>query len=118
MQSPTRGSNRWSKGSTAPVRIALARSPRLRRGLSGYAAAAVLAPVLTLVLALLRAQLTLTTDVLAFLAAVIAVGLLGGLGPALFEVVAGLHPQDQVILNPSDSLAQGERVQVEQGDAQ
>jgi two-component system sensor histidine kinase KdpD len=70
--------------------IALARSPRLRRGLSGYAAAAVLAPLLTLVLALLRAQLTLTTDVLAFLAAVIAVGLLGGLGPALFEVVAGL----------------------------
>jgi two-component system sensor histidine kinase KdpD len=54
------------------------------------AAAAVLAPLLTLVLALLRAQLTLTTDVLAFLAAVIAVGLLGGLGPALFEVVAGL----------------------------
>jgi K+-sensing histidine kinase KdpD len=68
----------------------LASSPRLRRALSGYALAAVLAPVLTLALALLRAQLTLTTDVLAFLVAVIAVALLGGLGPALLEVVAGL----------------------------
>ena len=70
--------------------IALLRSPRLRRGLSGYALAAALAPVLTLVLALLRAQLTLATDVLAFLVAVMAVALLGGLGPALLEVVAGL----------------------------
>lgn len=70
--------------------IALPRSPRLRRGLSGYALAAALAPVLTLVLALLRAQLTLATDVLAFLVAVMAVALLGGLGPALLEVVAGL----------------------------
>jgi two-component system, OmpR family, sensor histidine kinase KdpD len=66
------------------------RSPGPRRGLSGYALAAALAPLLTLVLALLRAQLTLTTDVLAFLVAVIAVALLGGLGPALLEVVAGL----------------------------
>lgn len=70
--------------------IALPRSPRLRRGLSGYALAAGLAPLLTLVLALLHAQLTLTTDVLAFLVAVIALALLGGLGPALLEVVAGL----------------------------
>jgi RND family efflux transporter MFP subunit len=37
---------------------------------------------------------------------------------AKIEITAGLTPQDQVILNPSDSLAQGERVQVEQGDAQ
>ena len=69
---------------------AWASSPGLRRGLSGYALAAALAPLLTIVLALLRAQLTLTTDVLAFLAAVIPVALPGGLGPALLEVVAGL----------------------------
>jgi RND family efflux transporter MFP subunit len=37
---------------------------------------------------------------------------------ATVEVTYGVTPQDQVILNPSDSLAQGERVQVEQGDAQ
>jgi hypothetical protein len=37
---------------------------------------------------------------------------------AKVEITSGLTPQDQVILNPSDSLAQGERVQVEQGDAQ
>ena len=37
---------------------------------------------------------------------------------ATVEVTYGVIPQDQVILNPSDSLAQGERVQVEQGDAQ
>jgi RND family efflux transporter MFP subunit len=37
---------------------------------------------------------------------------------AKVEIISGLNPQDQVILNPSDSLAQGERVQVEQGDAE
>ena len=37
---------------------------------------------------------------------------------AKVEITSGLPSQDQVILNPSDSLAQGERVQVEQGDAQ
>ena len=37
---------------------------------------------------------------------------------AKVEITSGLTPQDQVILNPSDSLAQGERVQVEKGDAE
>jgi RND family efflux transporter MFP subunit len=37
---------------------------------------------------------------------------------ATVEIIAGLAPQDQVILNPSDSLAEGQRVQVEKGDAQ
>jgi RND family efflux transporter MFP subunit len=34
---------------------------------------------------------------------------------ATVEVTSGLTARDQVILNPSDSLAQGQRVQVEQG---
>jgi RND family efflux transporter MFP subunit len=34
---------------------------------------------------------------------------------AKVEITAGLKPQDQVILNPSDSLAQGEPVQIEKG---
>ncbi|MGA9719012.1 MAG: efflux RND transporter periplasmic adaptor subunit, partial [Acidobacteriaceae bacterium] len=37
---------------------------------------------------------------------------------AKVEIIAGLMPQDQVILNPSDSLAQGEPVEIEKGAAQ
>jgi RND family efflux transporter MFP subunit len=37
---------------------------------------------------------------------------------AKVEITSGLAPQDQVILNPSDSLAQGERVQVERGQGE
>lgn len=37
---------------------------------------------------------------------------------AKVEIISGLAPQDQVILNPSDSLAQGERVQVERGQGE
>jgi two-component system sensor histidine kinase KdpD len=60
-----------------------------RRQLAGYVLAAVLAPLLTLVLATMRHQLNLTTDVLFFLAAVIAVALVGGFVPAVIEAVAG-----------------------------
>ena len=37
---------------------------------------------------------------------------------AKVEITSGLAPQDQVILNPPDSLAQGERVKVEKGDVE
>ena len=37
---------------------------------------------------------------------------------AKVEILSGLAPADQVILNPPDSLAQGERVIVEKGDAE
>jgi RND family efflux transporter MFP subunit len=37
---------------------------------------------------------------------------------ATVEITAGLTPQDQVVLNPPDSLAQGEQVQVEKGDGE
>jgi RND family efflux transporter MFP subunit len=37
---------------------------------------------------------------------------------AKVEITAGLTPQDEVILNPSDSLAQGEAVQIEKGAAE
>ena len=37
---------------------------------------------------------------------------------ATVEIISGLVPQDHVILNPSDSLAQGQRVQVEKGDTE
>ena len=61
----------------------------LRRRLAGYALAAVLAPLVTLLLASLRGQLNLTTDVLAFLVAAIAVALVGGFVPAVLEAIAG-----------------------------
>jgi RND family efflux transporter MFP subunit len=37
---------------------------------------------------------------------------------AKVEVISGLAAHDQVILNPPDSLAEGERVKIEKGDAQ
>jgi RND family efflux transporter MFP subunit len=37
---------------------------------------------------------------------------------AKVEITSGLGAQDQVILNPPDSLAEGERVNVEKGDAE
>ncbi|HEX4022377.1 MAG TPA: efflux RND transporter periplasmic adaptor subunit [Acidobacteriaceae bacterium] len=37
---------------------------------------------------------------------------------AKVEIIAGLSPHDQIILNPSDSLTQGERVQVMKGDGE
>jgi two-component system sensor histidine kinase KdpD len=61
----------------------------LRRRLAGYALAVLLAPLLTLFLASLRSGLNLTSDVLFFLVAVIAVALVGGFVPALLEAIAG-----------------------------
>jgi RND family efflux transporter MFP subunit len=37
---------------------------------------------------------------------------------AKVEITSGLTPQDQVILNPSDSLAQGQRVRIEKGEGE
>ena len=61
----------------------------LRRRLAGYALAVALCPLLTLMLASLRGELNLTSDVLAFLVAVIAVALVGGFVPAILVAVVG-----------------------------
>jgi len=61
----------------------------LRRRLYGAATAAVLLPLLTLVLADLRGSLNLTSDVLLFLLAIVAVALVGGVWPAVAAAVAG-----------------------------
>jgi two-component system, OmpR family, sensor histidine kinase KdpD len=60
-----------------------------QRKLAGYALAVVLLPLLTLALASLRGSINLTSDVLVFLAGVIAVALVGGFIPALLAAVAG-----------------------------
>src|ERR1700734_1105310 len=61
----------------------------LRRRLAGYVLAVVLCPLLSWGLDSLRGQLNLTSDVLAFLVAVIAVALVGGFVPAILVAVAG-----------------------------
>jgi two-component system, OmpR family, sensor histidine kinase KdpD len=62
--------------------------PRNRK-LAGYVLAVALMPLLTLVLANLRGHLNLTSNVLVFLAGVVAVALVGGFLPALIAAVAG-----------------------------
>jgi two-component system, OmpR family, sensor histidine kinase KdpD len=61
----------------------------LRRQIMGYVLAALLCPLLTLVLTNLRGGLNLTSEVLAFLVAVIVVALVGGFVPAILVAIAG-----------------------------
>jgi len=61
----------------------------LRRRLLGYALAVVLPPLLAVLLAALRGQVNLSSDIILFLAAVVAVALAGGLIPAVLAAVAG-----------------------------
>src|SRR6201996_892800 len=69
--------------------------PRYRGGITrgrqiaGWILAAALAPLLTLVLATDRSGVNLTSDVLAFLVAVIAVAVVGGFLPAVAEAIVG-----------------------------
>ncbi|MGO8960194.1 MAG: DUF4118 domain-containing protein [Streptosporangiaceae bacterium] len=69
--------------------------PRVRGGLNrqrqlaGYALAVALMPLITLVLANLRGTLNLTSEVLVFLAGVMAVAVVGGFLPALLAAIAG-----------------------------
>ncbi len=69
--------------------------PRARGGLTrerqiaGYVLAAALSPLLTLILANVRGHLNLTTDMLVFLAGVVAVALVGGFIPAVLAAVVG-----------------------------
>jgi two-component system sensor histidine kinase KdpD len=60
-----------------------------QRQLAGYGLAVVLTPLLTLALANLRGHLNLTSEVLVFLAGVVAVALVGGFLPAILAAVAG-----------------------------
>jgi two-component system sensor histidine kinase KdpD len=60
-----------------------------RRKVAGYVLAAALLPVLTVLLALLRNDLNLTSDVLLYLSAVVLVALTGGFAPAVLTAIAG-----------------------------
>jgi two-component system, OmpR family, sensor histidine kinase KdpD len=61
----------------------------LGRRAAGFALAVLGLPLLTGLLLALRPQISLPTDILAFLVTVVAVALVGGLAPALFAAVAG-----------------------------
>jgi two-component system sensor histidine kinase KdpD len=59
-----------------------------RRQVAGYVLAVVLAPLVTVVLASMRSRLNLTSDMLVYLMAVIAVAVTGGFVPAVLEAIA------------------------------
>jgi two-component system, OmpR family, sensor histidine kinase KdpD len=59
-----------------------------RRQIAGYVLAAVLAPLVTVALTSVRSGLNLTSDVLIYLAVVMAVAVTGGFVPALLEAIA------------------------------
>jgi two-component system sensor histidine kinase KdpD len=61
----------------------------LRRKIAGYALAAALSPALTAVLTPFRVAINLTSDVLVFTVAVIAVALVGGFAPAMLTAIVG-----------------------------
>jgi two-component system sensor histidine kinase KdpD len=60
----------------------------LRRKIAGYLLAAALGVVLTVVLAEMRGDLNLTSDVLIYLVGVILVALVGGFAPAVLSAIA------------------------------
>jgi two-component system, OmpR family, sensor histidine kinase KdpD len=61
----------------------------LRRRLAGYGLAALGLPALTVLLAQLRSELSLPSDILLYLGWVVVVALVGGLWPALVAVAVG-----------------------------
>ena len=75
------------QGRRRPLIMAAALSTRRR--VAGFVAAVVGLPLLTFVLHMLRDELSLPSDILLFLAAVVAIALLGGLWPALLAAVGG-----------------------------
>jgi two-component system sensor histidine kinase KdpD len=75
-----------SQGRRRPVHAGgLTRS----RQAAGFGLAVIGLPLLTLLLANLRGQLSLASEILLFLVAVVAVAIAGGLYPALFAAIAG-----------------------------
>src|SRR5262249_42987585 len=76
-----------SRGRRLALRTAGALTPGRR--IAGLALAVVGLPLLTLVLAGLRAELSLPSDILLFLIAVVGVALVGGFVPAMLAAVAG-----------------------------
>ncbi len=71
------------------ARFAFTRGLTLRRRLIGLALAALGLPLVTYVLTRLRGELSLPSDILLYLGAVVTVALVGGFYPAMLAAVAG-----------------------------
>ena len=71
-----------------PLRVTPARGLPLRRRVLGAGMALIVLPLLTLVLAALRDQVGLSSILLVYLLAVVAIAAVGGLWPALFAALA------------------------------
>jgi two-component system sensor histidine kinase KdpD len=69
--------------------VSLTRGLTVARRIAGFVVAGLGLPLLTVVLTRLRHDLTLPSDILLYLGAVVAVALVGGLYPALLAAVAG-----------------------------
>jgi two-component system sensor histidine kinase KdpD len=80
-----------------------------RRRLAGVALAAVVLPLLTVVLSALHDAVNLTSDMLVFLLAVVAVALVGGLWPAIAAAVAGTLMLNYYFTSPVGRFAIAER---------
>ncbi|NUT38310.1 MAG: sensor histidine kinase KdpD, partial [Hamadaea sp.] len=80
----TRRSRRWLRPG-----ISTASGLTWRRRISGFVLALVLLPLLTYALHESQAELSLPSDILLFLLAVVVIGLIGGIWPAVFAAVAG-----------------------------
>ena len=76
-----------SEGTRQAVRLRGALT--IQRRLAGFAMAAAGLPLLTLLLANLRTELSLPSDILIFLVGVVAIALVGGLYPALLAAILG-----------------------------
>jgi two-component system sensor histidine kinase KdpD len=101
--SPREGCRRPSPAAETVGRLTL------RRRLYGTATALILLPLLTVVLSLLPDALNLTSDVLLFLLAVVAVALVGGLWPALGAAVAALLLLNWFFTEPTGRFTIAER---------
>jgi two-component system sensor histidine kinase KdpD len=80
-----------------------------RRRLAGFAAAAILLPLTTLVLAQLRGQLTLASDLLIYLLVTVVVAAIGGVVPGLVAAVAASLLANYYFTPPLYTLTIAER---------
>jgi two-component system sensor histidine kinase KdpD len=79
------------------------------RRLAGFALAAIVLPLLTVLLARSREHLMLASDLLAYLVAVIAVALVGGLYPALIAAITAFLLLNWYFVAPIHQLAVARR---------
>src|SRR5215469_12886399 len=90
-------------------RLAPSSALSLRRRLTGFGLAAVGLPILTVLLSVLRKDLTLPSEILLFLAWVVVVALVGGLLPALAAAIAGFLLLNYYFVPPIHEFTIAER---------